>query len=648
MVTVGVSASLDLYGVLAQRERLLARTRLPRFAAWWQRFLSECRQPGLPAIPAASAPSERHAAVTALLGRAEQVAFAAALTGEDGLGEQAAALLQAGLADEQPWMTPQHHLHYPELNADLIVAERAKRVTAVLSWARAWLRPPARSVAVQALYARGGAVICADAERGAWWSNGYNSNWTAVLNSGLGLAALGVAEEYPGEAQAWLHRTVSVAQAMLDLAAEEGAGIEGIGYWVYCFSSLFDLADALHARGDDTLLAHPCWRRAIEFPLYQALPDLSGWTNFGDCGYPGLGGSALFYGLAARLGERRAQWLANRITGEPPGSRVGWRDLLLHDPGVPEEGPAAMPPARLFASAQLAVLRSDWSRDAAQFVLRGGSNAWSHCHLNLNSFVLNAGGERLAVDPGPWPYTEHYWTSVEPPLSTAWHNTLTVDGADQRQPPRYRMSYHLEESGDAWCRLGGFADDGRCVTVQGDASAAYGDTLARFVRRVHFRRPGLFVIVDDLRLRPVRTQRHLQWLLHSVLPLEPTPTGGVVVRGARHDLWVTPVLPLGHRAKLLPDRCAPPGGTQPPVHAWALRSPWHHIWNVSPSRSPYPQWDPRGSAGLYGTAVCFAVVLEVTAAGIGPAWGAAVDPAGRALLLTASDGTATWSVPLPP
>jgi hypothetical protein len=314
---------------------------------------------------------------------------------------------------------------------------------------------------------------------------------------------------------------------------------------------------------------------------------------------------------------------------------------------VPEQPPTGLPPSRLFHSVHLAVLRSDWSADACQLVLKGGSNAWSHCHLDLNSFVLNAGTDRLAVDPGPWPYTDHYWTSVEPPVSTAWHNTLTVDGGDQRQPPRFRLSYSLEEGGEAWCRLGGFHDDGNTATVWGDATAAYGDTLERFVRRVQYQRPGLFVIVDEVRLRALRIQRHLQWLLHAVRPMEPTPGGGVRVCGEKHDLWVTPVLPLGFRAKFLPDRCAPPGSAKPPVHAWALRPPWHHLWNASPSRSPYPQWDRRGTPGLYGTEHCFALVLEVTSAGARPIWSPRLSPNGEALELTPAGGGALWSVPLP-
>jgi len=645
-VTPALTAPFDLYGVGADREQLLERTANPRFAAWWERFLADCRGASVPALPPAAETGARHAAATALLGRAEEVAFAAILSADADLGRRAAAFLLAGLAEEGPWMGPSHHRHYPELNADLILAERCKRVAAALSWAHAWLTDAERRQIRQVLHDRGGAVIFADAERGAWWSNGYNSNWTAVLNSGLGLAAMAVAPDYPAAARQWLARASDVALAMLDLAAEEGAGIEGIGYWVYCFSSLFDLADALGAAGVRTLLRHPCWQRSVEFPLYHVLPDLSGWLNFGDCGFPGLGGSALFYGLASRLGDCRAQWLANRISGAPPGCKVGWRDLVWCDPGLPEQSPADLPPARLFHSAQLAMLRSDWSGDAVQVVLKGGSNAWSHCHLDLNSFLINAGGERLAVDPGPWPYTEHYWTSVEPPVSTAWHNTLTVDGGDQRQPPRYRMSYDLEESGDAWCRLDGFADDGVHAVVSGDATTAYGDTLERFVRRLHFRRPGLVVVIDEVLVREVRSQRHLQWLLHAVLPAEQTADGRLVVRGARHDLWVSAVLPDGGRWKPLPDRVAPAASPKPAVHAWALRPPWQHIWNVSPGRSPYPQWDPRGTPALYGRHYRFAVVLEVTPAGGPPGWNARLSADGSRLELAGADGEPAWSVPL--
>ncbi|MBI2300712.1 MAG: heparinase II/III family protein [Armatimonadetes bacterium] len=605
----------DLWRIHERRGELIARAQHPRFAAWWEQLLADAHQRAGETVEVhAVEPEARANELLALAGRAEGLAFAAALTGDESLARAAAAHLAPVIADASPWMGPGHHRHYPELNADLLLAERCKRVAATLSWAGPWLAEAERAEAVAALHGRGGAVIWEDTLRGAWWSNGHNSNWTAVLNSGLAFAALGVAEEHPRDSAAWLARAAEVARTMLDLAAEEGAGVEGLSYWTYCFGSLLDIAEALAGAGDTSLLEHPCWRKAAEFPLYLSLPDLSGWANFGDCGDHGLGASWLFFGLASRAGDRRAQWLANRIAGDPP--RVTFRDLVFADPDLPEEPPGDLPPCRLFNTVHLAVLRSDWSPQATQLVLKGGSNAWSHCHLDLNSFILTAGGERLAVDPGPWPYTESYWTSVEPPQSTAWHNTLTVDGGDQRQPPRYRMSYDLEESGNAWCRLSGFVDGSDAAAVEGDATSAYADTLESFVRRVRYLKPDVFVIHDRVRVREVRTQRHLQWLLHASRPLDEV-SGGVVVRGEQVDLWVRPLLPDGWAAKLLADRVSP---GRPPVHAWALRPTWYHLWNVSPSRSPYPHWDKRGSGRLYGPEYEFLVVIEVAPAGAGPRW----------------------------
>lgn len=604
---------LDLHAVAQQREALRRRAAHPRLAAGWNAFVESQRR--LAAEPA-NDPGKAAA-------QAESLAFGAALTDDAVLGAAAAARLALAADGDAPWMGADHKRHYPELEADLYTAERTKAMVAACSWARPWLDGPTLAAVKQAVANKGGRVIAADAARGAWWATAINSNWCAVLHGGLAFAALLVAEDQPRVARSWLATAVDALRAMLDLAGEEGAGIEGPGYWIYCFTSVLHVADALARLGAGELMAHPFWSRAAEYALHLALPDLSGWTNLGDCGYPGLGGAQLFAALASRAGDGRGQWLANRLLAV--GS-VGPRELILYDPDLPETSPEREPPCRLFTSAQIASLRSDWGPDATHFVLKGGSNAWSHCHLDLNSFVLTARGERLAVDPGPWPYTPDYWTSVEPPVSTAWHNTLTVDGGDQRQPPRYRLSFDLPASGDAWCRLEGFADAPWAALVRGDATVAYGDTLRRFVRHVVYLKPDLALIYDDVVVKECRAQRHLQWLLHSAAPLEPRGDAlGVVVRGAKAELWVTVALPEGGAGKLLPDRTGPPERPGAPIHAWALRPHWHHLWNVSPTRSPHPHWDPRGRPRLFGPEYSFAVLLEVTAPGEEPRWSLAAE-----------------------
>ncbi len=578
---------VDLYGVRAHRERLLARARHPFFAGWWPGFLERCGAASVEQLDA--------------------VAFASAVTGDGRLGARAAELVDRALAAEAPWMGAGHRLHYPELVTDLQLAEQAKRLVAGMSWAAPWLGGRLAD-GLEVLAERAGRPLHHDALAGAWWADAHNSNWCAVLNSGLGFCAL--ACDRPD----WLAPAKAAIAGVLDLMADEGAGIEGMGYWLYCVRSSLDLAQALGAVGDGELLAHPFWPMAIQFPLYLALPDGSGWPNFGDCGAGGLGGGSLFGALADLTGDGLAQWLALRALGEEPTARLSWLDLLRVDPDLPAVGPEALPPSRLFGTIHLAALRSGWDPEATALYFKGGSNAWSHCHLDLNSFVLSSRGERLAVDPGPGSYSDHYWTSVEPEVSTAWHNTLTVDGGDQRQPPRYRLSFDLAAGGDAYCRLTDYVDTSAWTTVTGDATSAYGDSLERFRRHVAFLKPDTFVIVDDVRVNAARTQRHLQWLLHSVAPMTET-ADGVVIRGRRAALHVRVVEPSGWVARTLPERQAKSGA----VRAWALRPPWHHLWNVSPTRPPRPQWEPAVPP-LYGPDYRFVVVLEVTDADRQPSW----------------------------
>jgi hypothetical protein len=224
----------------------------------------------------------------------------------------------------------------------------------------------------------------------------------------------------------------------------------------------------------------------------------------------------------------------------------------------------------------------------------------------LNSFFIDAYGERYAIDPGPGQYSIHYYTSVEPEISTSWHNTIVVDGSDQRQPPRYRMSFDLEEGGDAYCRLSDFVSNDHIAMVRGDATTAYGDYLERFFRDVVYLKPDCFVIYDDIRTIEARTQRHFQWLLHSELPMIDNKDRTLEVKGEKGKLVIHPVLPVINRYKF-PPRIS----EKKEFSCFSLRPQWYHLWNVSPSRSPYPQWDPRAKGNLYDRDVKFLVVLSV-------------------------------------
>jgi len=559
------------------------------------------------------------------------------LTDEGAFADRAAECLDFIRQSDARWDFVEHNAMYPEDTADLGTAETAKACANAVSWLWPTLTEQQRDEFVTMIAERGGKPIYEGAQAGCWWGNALNSNWTAVLNSGLAFAALMTCSPLPvgegsGVRDDWLAFARDRCVEMLDLAAEEGAGVEGAGYWLYCFGSLQDTVEAIcNVTGED-LYAHPFWSVCSRFLPYVALPDMSAWVNYADTGYQGLGGSHFFHAVAARKQDPFAQWFGNEILRRYPS--VNWRSLITYDDTVAERGPEAEPPCRFFKSIHLASFRSGWDEDAIFMFFKGGSNAWSHTHLDLNSFFITGHGERLATEPGPEHYTLAYWHSIQPVVSTAYHNCIVVDGAHQRVPAQYAMSYDLAEAGDCYSRLSDHVSEDWVEMIRGDATTAYGDTLSRAWRDVVYLKPNVFVIFDDLIGHPVRCQRNFEWLLHSECELhdvdgrvgrlstiatsailEDRPTRAIEARGEKATLRIEPIFPLNWEHKFIAGRGIPYTDHKP-LHAVSIRPYWHHKWNVNPAKSCHPHWDQRGEAEpLYDNNCQFLTVLTVLRVG---------------------------------
>ena len=617
---------MDLYNVCQARAELLRKTAHAHFCVWWDRFTAardrfsqSSEASGRPS--AAGSGGEGAYQFLEAAGR-EMLAqsFAYALTHEARFAEQAIELaeLVCGVDD---WLNPRHEDIYPELRADLGFATLCIQLAASLGWLQDVLARDQKRLLLDTLHDRG-RVIYEDTLSGAWWGDAPNSNWTSHLMHGLGSAGLALWTYKPDAARSWVALVTERMRRMLDLAADEGAGIEGIGYFMGCYASILEYGTELRNVVGEDLFDHPFWARCSLFPLYHTLPDLSGRTPVGDTHYPGLTGSTLLAGVAREARDGIAQWQVHRIFERVDLERLSIWDLLFYDPSVQETLPDSLPPCRVFHSVQIASFRSGWDADAVYLHFHGGSNTWSHCHLDLNSFTLAAYGERLAIDHGSWGYTPHYFRVVEPQISTAWHNCVVVDGADQRQAPRYRMSYDPTEGGECYSLLGDHYSCAGAIVIRGDATLAYADMLDRCWRDVVYLKPDRFVIYDRLIANGARVQRHIQWLLHSQMPMVDLGSR-VEIRGEKATLVVQPVLPVGWRCRF-PDRLARvhAQGTAElrESHCLSIYPEWVHIWNESPAKPPYPQWDARGGERVYGPDYQFLVVLSPVKAGAALEW----------------------------
>ncbi|MCJ7822111.1 MAG: heparinase II/III-family protein, partial [Armatimonadetes bacterium] len=108
--------------------------------------------------------------------------------------------------------------------------------------------------------------------------------------------------------------------------------------------------------------------------------------------------------------------------------------LLWEDAGLDAVPPDDLPVWHVFKQTGFASARTSWEEDALTLHLRSGRAAVSHSHIDVNNFLLNAGGEWLLRDYGYGEVGPGYFNRAIAYFSnaTAAHNCLVIGEQDQR------------------------------------------------------------------------------------------------------------------------------------------------------------------------------------------------------------------------
>src|SRR3954469_478689 len=133
--------------------------------------------------------------------------------------------------------------------------------------------------------------------------------------------------------------------------------------------------------------------------------------------------------------------------------------------------------------------------------------AFSHQHADQNSFVINAGGKRLAIESGYYDgyKTKHWWNWLKQTRSS---NAITYDGGKGQV---FFEGTDYKKMG--YGRITRFeSGEGQDVAV-GDASAAYDGALSQARRSIAYLRPNLVVVRDEL---ASSTPRSFEWNIHAL------------------------------------------------------------------------------------------------------------------------------------
>jgi Heparinase II/III-like protein len=324
-----------------------------------------------------------------------------------------------------------------------------------------------------------------------WPRDHFNAN--IICNAGVGLGALAVAGDGDKTADdkcgAVLRYAIDSIPHGLATYGVEGSWPEGPAYWqsVTMYASAFFAALQSALGNDYGLSASHGVDRAGRYRIYSTGPAGKVF-NFADSVEDAELAPEMFW-LARRFGNPVFAWSEQKLldrSPHPDAYGLAWFDRETRSP---LQAPV-WPPDAIFRSVDIACFRSAWDDPNALYLaVKGGDNKDPHAHLDLGSFVLDAGGVRWASDLGTDDYDlpgylgrarwSYYRTRTEA------HNTLLID--DQNQDLRAEARITRQE----------FAPDFSWVQI--DLSRANTGKLKQWQRRFAMAQRQAVLIADSVR-----------------------------------------------------------------------------------------------------------------------------------------------------
>ena len=481
-------------------------------------------------------------------------------------------------AAEFPDWNPAHFLDVAEMTNALAIG---------YDWLYQFLTDADRARIRQAIVEKGLKPGLLVYESGLGWPMVIH-NWNQVCNGGLTAGALAVADRQPDLARQVVdHARRSIVRVMTSFAPD-GGWAEGPGYWNYATEyNVFFLSAVESALGTDFGLKRMAgFRETGEFRI-QSIGPLNRTFNYADAhDSPGAAPQMFWFAKAFSrpdYAEHESRYI---------GDRAGIFHLLWAA-GLPAALPdSAQPLDKLFRGIDVAFFRSAWNDKDAIFVgFKGGDNTANHSHLDLGTFVLDALGQRWALDLGsddynlPGYFGQQRWNYYR--LRTEGHNTLTIEGENQDPEARARLlAFH--------------SDSERALAVA-DLTEAYAPHVRRAWRGIALLDRRHVLIQDE-----IEANRSVEviWNFHTRAQIE-IHGGRALLSADSSRIELQIVAPHGAHFETISANPRPPQGQQPDVANLIIRVPGTRNARLAvgitrasnevvPGLGPLSQWVSRG------------------------------------------------------
>jgi len=274
--------------------------------------------------------------------------------------------------------------------------------------------------------------------------------------------------------------------------------------------------------------------------------------NYADAG-EGTGRAEEMLWLARRFDRPEFAAHERSMGGRP----TPWH-LIWFDPRGSGPAESGLPLDAVFRGIDVAFLRGAWEDPQAIFVgFKGGDNRANHSHLDLGCFVMDALGQRWALDLGPDNYNlpayfgNQRWTYYR--LRTEGHNTLVLNG--ENQDPKAKAP------------IMAFRSTPERAYAVADLTAAYASQAARVQRGIGLLDRQHVLIQDE-----VGTTAATEVLSGFLTDAEIEAEGSTArLRKGGKVMLARVIGPEGSAFEVLPANPPEPQAQQPNVHKLAVR-----------------------------------------------------------------------------
>ena len=353
--------------------------------------------------------------------------------------------------------------------------------------------------------------------------NGNYNNWNPVTNGGFGVGAIAIMDEQPNKAAEMISQCVGAIPLSLLQYYPDGGFPEGVGYWNYMSSALFEFTSGLQETFGSSygLEDFKGLEETANLLVYTQGPKKGLRFKYGDDNNKAVGSDVLFY-LAKRynnplFAEYQFDYIKDHKAYADFAPYWCTDEMLSYTDG----GYDNLVPDRFFnGHTPLVTMRSSWEDENALFAgIKGGYPQHSHHDLDIGTFLLSALGVEWALEIYPdhrdrvgFPSVSRLTRYMHYAASPQGHNTLLFN------PGMFYPEMDYGQELNTLSKIEEFYTDEKSsytILDMSDAYRKYVGTAKRGLALINNRRE--FILQDEI---TGKASNLTYWFMHTNQDIE--------------------------------------------------------------------------------------------------------------------------------